>query len=217
MSDFDLFEVNPAFYKPGLTSAGNISIDCPPVKPLDISKVKKLGELLPDYAFYTPAIVHLTVPFTVDPFADFVQEYGTAVQRYSFKSHKQLFKHLIHPNGSDDWNYALFAMPLEHWAAYKTWAGSCAYGDFRKSLLRRVRIQELKVSDPLITTTNIAPELLPVTAFVIESNKGSFYFTESTGGMPSAYYDQAMVYADTADFAQKLLNGDTDPYNVERP
>jgi hypothetical protein len=199
----------PKLVAAGISDGKQLNDEPTQIVDLDLHSAKSLGELLKDYTFYTPALLHLTVPFQVDPFDLFCAEYGQPVTRFSVRFDKPVFAGLTHPTGDTTWNYVLFGLPCEHWEAYQSWIGSCAFDDAQKKLLRRVRIQNLTIRDPL----SAASKAIPVTALVIESNRGSFYYkTDPISWRPTATFDASLVYKDTVDFAEALAAGISNPY-----
>lgn len=208
MSDPDPFDVKPILMTAGVTQAPGASEQAPQKVELDLGKCKSLLELTQDYALYTPALLHLTVPLTFDPFDLFCEEYGSPVSRFVLRFEHPIFTGLVHPDGDASWCYTLEGMEKEHWEAFKSWVGTCAFNDSKRGILRRVRTQELGLHDPLNYHTN---ESIPVTALVIESNKGSFYY-KPTHQLYAAAFDPALVYNDTRDFAEALRKEVNDPY-----
>lgn len=208
MSNPDPLITPPKLVEPGLSDSTLLDADSVPIVTVDPSSVKSLHELAKDYALYTPALLHLTVPFQVDPFDLFCAEYGQPVTRITLRFDKPVFTGLTHPSGDPSWNYVLFGLPHEHWPAYLAWIGSCAFDDSKKQLLRRVRTQDLTIVDPLAP-----PAFVPITALAIESNKGCFYFKiDPITWRVSATFDPNLVYQDTIDFAKALADGNSNPY-----
>ena len=208
----------PDLKKIGITSGGEIGDAAPSPLELRVGAAKALVELEKDFAFYTPALIHLTIPLTFDPFGAFLQEYNKEVKQFSVRFDEQVFKGLIHPNGDESWNYVLFGMEREHWDSYRKWLGTCAFNEPGRKLLRRIRTQEFVIADPLAAESGVHKDLT-ITAFVVESNKGSFYFLH-TGVMgfmdvvhdiPTATFDKD-TYPDTVMFADAINAGESDPY-----
>lgn len=206
----DPFHQPPKLVKPGVSDSKLLGSEPTQIVTMKLGSAKNLHELLSEYQFYTPALLHLTVPLQFDPFDLFCEEYGQPVVRFTAKFDKPLFGGLVHPNGDTSWNYTLFGLPLEHWEAYRAWIGSVAFDDRAKNLFRRVRTQDIHVLDPLGT------ESIPITALVIESNKGAFYY-KMAGHVPCATFDATLLYNDTIGFAEALSKGSSNPYGyVER-
>jgi hypothetical protein len=178
------------------------------------SGATSLIDLTKDFHLFTPALLHLTVPLTVDPFDSFVAERGSPMPRYSFQFEKPIFRGLTHPCGDPLWNYVLFALPHENWAEWIGWVGTVAYNDPKRGLFRRIRTQEINLWDPLDPIASKIPSGTPntvqVTVLAIESNKGSFYMLPDPR-MPTATHNASMVFSDTEAFAKALKDGN-DPY-----
>jgi hypothetical protein len=66
--------------------------------------------------------------------------------------------------------------------------------------------------DPLAKSNGLHPEIIPITALVIETNKGSMYFRTGLNWIPQAVFDDKLVYDDTRDFAEALAKQLSDPY-----
>jgi hypothetical protein len=206
----DPFIKPPELVKEGVSDSQKVQAERTEIVDLDLSTAKSLSELTDDYAFYTPALLHLTVPLQFDPFDLFCQEYNQPVTRFTVRVDKPVFFGLDHPYGDHSWNYVLFGIAREHWDAYRQWMGTLAFNDRSKNLLRRIRTQDLVIRDPVATEY----KALPVTAFVMETNRGSFFFkTDPITGRTSAQFDSAMVFDDTTKFAQALAAGSSNPYN----
>lgn len=173
----------------------------------DCSKLSSLNEVLADYELYTPALMHLSVPLRADPFHDFCVEQNRDVQRWSMFFDKPIFDGLTHPLGDRSWNHVLMAMLKPDWEVYRQWAGTLAFNNSAKGIVQRIRTQDISIGDPLKLG---AEKTIPVTAFVVESNRGSFYFNNNTD-LPTAKFDPALVWRDTVAFAKAIQHGG-DPY-----
>lgn len=168
--------------------------------------------LTADMHLYTPAIVHLSTPLDIDPLDAYFQESGKCFQRYVIVSPVRLFRGLQNPKQQDQhWDFTLHGIPHEEWPGFCSWFGSCVYRT-PDGLIRRVRIQEIAVADP----AEITGDPLPITAFVVESQIGSFYFrrmVQTTDSLYEPYFDRELAYQDTKLLAQALEANPADPYN----
>lgn len=208
----DPFDQKPKLVGPGLAAGPSGSDEAPTPVDLDLKGATSLKTLLADYTFYTPALLHLSTPLTFDPFDVFCSEYGQPVARFTLRFDNPIFSGLVHPLGDASWNYVLFGMENEHWPAYLAWFGTIAFNDSEKGILRRVRSQDLTLLDPLAKANGLQPEPIPVTAFAIDTNKGSFYFKPTLDWRPQAVFDKDYVYDQTIAFANALKDGCSDPY-----
>lgn len=215
----DFLELRSKLKDPGVTqvSASGVT-EAPPTIPLNVEGTSTLKDLLADFSFYSPALLHLTVPLTFDPFDLFCAESEREIQRYSFHNAEAMFGGLVHPTGDVSWNHGLFALRKEDFDLYLKWIGCCAFNDFKRNLLRRVRTQEVTILDPLAKANGKMPLPIPVTMLVIETNVGSFYFkTDVRTWIPCATFDDKLVYADTTAFSEALRIESANPYDfIER-
>lgn len=208
--------MNRELLKPGLSNASKPETDVASPIDLKLGKVTRLIDMLSDMVFYTPALLHLTVPLTYDPFAQFCAEYGQDVQRYTLRFDKPMFTGLTHPSGDTSWNYVLFAIDKPHWEAYSQWLGTCVFKDSGLNRIMRVRLQEGVIADPLAKQGGLSSELLPITCVVIETNIGTFYFQpEPLSCRLQARFDSTAVHQDVLDFAANLDKGSNDPYGAK--
>lgn len=142
--------------------------------PLVLGNAKSLTELLPDYAFFTPAILYLYGGFRDAPLADFVAVH-TGVEFYYHKFSRALFSGLdARSNGDKTWNYALWAVRREYWDAFSAWLINTTLTYAEDQMVARIGEQSLTVADPLANTliygANVAR--VPVSAFGL---RGSHY------------------------------------------
>jgi hypothetical protein len=214
----DFLGLRSSLKEPGVTQVSAPDGNCRPIVPLKVDGISTLKELLVDYQFYTPALLHLTVPLTIDPFDVFCAEIGEDVQRYSLTFDTPLFNGLIHPSGDVTWNHALFCLSNEYFDKYITWIGQCAFNDSSKQLFRRIRTQVITILDPLAKLNNKFASPIKVTALVIESNVGSFYYkADIRTWTPQATFDASVVFEDTKAFGEAINKNASDPYGqVER-
>lgn len=174
-----------------------------------------LSSLAKDLVLYTPALVHLATPLTEDPFDQYCSELGRDVIRYVVNTAQPVLYGLTSPEGDGSWNFCLHALPKEDWPEFRQWFGTCAYFTRADGVLRRVRTQELRVLDP----GQFQPELVSVTAFVLDTNKGSFYFTQIPGqpaGVYTSRFNAAMVHDDTVRMAAAYAAEHNNPYGFVR-
>ena len=185
---------------------------------LKFGQAAALGQLAGEYAFYTPALIHMKIRLMGrNPTAQFIQEYGHEVVPFSTKFDKPIF-HGLTLNGTTAWNHVLFAMSIEHWPAFKDFMGTMAFVDRALKLFARVRTREFAVADPIYFAKAIAlPAQLPtvpITVFCLDTNQGCAWI--EPGAHPlldlPALRTSGKVYPDTAVFAQALFAEEVDPY-----
>jgi len=179
------------------------------IRRLEISKAAKLTDLSERYHFYTPALFYLAVANAPEPFASFVHETGSPAQQMSLSFDKHIFSNV------GDWANVLYAIEEEHWSAYASYMGTVAMRTAAGAIYR-VRFQSLEIPDPLDNT--IEPALVPVTAFAIEANYGSFYFRSFRHNNHVvnivATYDKAIVFEDHQAFTDAFNAQLSDPYKA---
>lgn len=187
---------------------------------LPITSVTKWADLNEEHIFFTPAFLYLTTPLTVDPFVAYTQETGRSLHTGYVRSQKPLFQGLMHPNQDLSYNFTLFTLTKPEWEPFKKWLGTCAWNDSHRGLLRRLRLQDMRVRDEPAMDANPATEMfryVPVVAWCVETNKGSFYFKDPVLGdtlmRPVGFFDKDMVYSDTIAFADALKKDSPNPYN----
>lgn len=201
----------------GVSAPSKVFDDVAAPVELDVLSAKCLNDLTEEYGFYTPALLHLTVPLTYDPFSVFCSEQDEDVARFTVKFVKPVFRGLTHPHGDDSWNYVLFAVAKRHFDKLMSWYGTCAFMDYETKLLRRIRTQNLAIVDPIVDhkLRLLDPAaLVPVTCLVVESTVGNVYFkTDSVQLSPPEVVMDSAVYDDVLSFRNAVLAGSDNPYD----
>jgi len=191
----------------GITKAANLIIEASlPSRLLKAPKtVDSFCCLLADYALFTPALVYLTTPFDVDPFVMYAQETGISLPLEKFTNGKACFGNLYSTTvtSKENWNTVLYALPKEFWPSFCNWFATCAFrtADGR---LRRVRTQEIALHDS-------GCESVPVVAFTVETNEGSFYLQKKES-IFVARFDTELKYNDTILLADAVNREEPNPY-----
>ena len=103
--------------------------------------------------------------------------------------------------------------------------GTVAFTERATGRFYRCRTQSIWINDPLVLLRSVVlPDRCPqveVTAFVVDSNQGSWYFKPRPAGqavnplldLPEVVYD-SQVHLDTAVFAQAIHSEADRPYEV---
>jgi hypothetical protein len=180
-------------------------------KPFPLGQAKSLTELGGSLAFFTPAILFLKIGMHNGPFADFQAEIGKDVPFYHHRFNSQIFKGLESPNGNQEWNHVLFALPSEHSDAFLRFMDSIVMmkenGSGNQPLTVRVGLQALQIEDPLMhDKAVILPPVIPsidITVLGADTNIGMLYMEPGTpaqlcAGSPSPRMQK---------FARDMVNG----------
>lgn len=185
-------------------------------KRLQISKATNLRELADEYAFYTPGLLFSRIPLAPDLTASFIEERGIETIPFTLTVERPIFDGLECPHNHDpSWNYVLYAMEREHWHAFLAYIGTVAINYPAQRTIWRVRTQELLIFDPFgtitLATRPTRDDAVPVTAFVLESDKGCWLFND-LGTRPCAFFDKKMRFPDTAAFTRAIQQEKSNPY-----
>ncbi len=209
-----IFRRNQAPLPVGVSSGGT----CERVEPVQqrkmrIGKLRSLDGVKDEFAFYTPALLHLFGQLTFDPLTEFTRDYGKDPESVSMSFTKPLFRDLV---CGDDlaWNYVLYAMPHEHWDHYRNWLHGVGLFDREKQSFLRIRSVDLAIADPLHLEYQavIQPDVptIAVCGLALETNRGSYYLRKPRD--PLTDLPQAMwlngVYPDTREFAERMFRGE---------
>lgn len=175
-----------------------------------------LGE---NFVFFTPAVLFVTAPVSVDPFEAFCEEFNQGYKQLSMRFDRPVFRGLD-VGGDAEWNHVLYAMPAEAWRAYKSYLGTVAISDMRRRIYR-VRLQDFRIMDPLFSGVAASLDELPIvpcTAICTESNVGSGFMLveESKPWQAPLFSFQAQTrYADTEAFLDAVSKELPDPYGAK--
>lgn len=146
-----------------------------PKTPLPVASAASLGQLLNEYAFFTPAMLYLYTNFRDDPLIDFEYSMGEPVRFYYHKFQRVIFRGLeARSNGNPDWNYVLWAVERPFWPALSDFLVSVVLTDADEQSVYGVGEQTFAMLDPLaaertIIYSNGLP-VIPVTAFGVNGN-----------------------------------------------
>lgn len=222
MTANDPFSPGPKLIPSGMVSGKteDFSEDQIQLRQAPFKKAQSFAETLDDFAFFTPALMYLRMPFYQDPIHVFNMEYGQEVSPISFRFESPILQGLGHPSGDESWNHVLYCLEKEHWEHYKNWMGTVSLSDPRNERLHRIRFQELHMLDPMWYQVSkpfsSSSKVIPVTMFCVETNHGSFFYRQERWpdrlGAPKAVFDEKVQYLDTQAFASAIQDGDTDPY-----
>lgn len=117
--------------------------------PLRIGPAKSLRDLEPEYAFFTPAVLYLYGGFRDAPLADFVHG-NPGAQFFYHKFPRAMFRGLdARSNGDTAWNYVLWAVRRDYWAAFAAWMVGTTLTYAEDKMVIRVAEQAVVVTDPL--------------------------------------------------------------------
>lgn len=183
-----------------------------PQRSFNIGGLRELGGLSREYAFYTPALLHLHAQLTFDPLSEFLKDYKQDVPSLSLTFDTPLFFGLALPDDKS-WNHVLFAMPHDYWPDYQNWLRSLALLNRAEEKLSRVRVSPLEIADPLwLQHATIVPLHVPkitVHALCIETNKDAYYLSQPLNVLSDVPRALRIlrVYKDTIEFASDLLEG----------
>ena len=166
----------------GLSSGGTAeAVDPVQQRRLKIAGYRSLAGVADEFAFYTPAIVHLYGNLTFDPLTEFIRDYGKDAESFSMSFSKPVFSGLD-CEGDESWNYVLYAMPHEHWPHYLNWLQGVGLCDEARKLFLRIRHTELRVADPLQMEYQafVRPDTatIAVHGLALETNAGSYYLNK---------------------------------------
>ena len=184
---------------------------------LPVGQAERLVDLTEEYAFFTPALMHLIIPELPDLVAGYEDETGVPIRVFKYTASTEIFKGLAHKGINHDWDHTLLAVPIEHSPHYQAWVASSSF--IRGDHLFRLRIQDMPIIDPLEAETKplvTIPSLLPVQAFVIDSTVGCIYFEEKiVDGVPVSYTAERRetVLPETAALRDALMQGRSNPYD----
>lgn len=141
---------------------------------LRVGQAKRLAELLPEYAFFTPALLYLKGGFRDTPLADFSHQTGCVY--YYKKFARPIFQGLESDTGDPDWNFVLWACSRSLWPALANFLVSLTLVDPERRNVVGVGEQAMAVADPLLADSNSlvtgVRSLIPVTGFGVNGNCG---------------------------------------------
>lgn len=191
-----------------------------------LSQAASLTDLIKDgYTFYNNALFYLTVRHNLypDPYVAYSTETGDTIKPLGVLSGLMLFNGLINPaDMSLTYNNLLMMMPKTQWDSFEKWLGTAAYSDKEKGRVSRIRMQDIECRDYKLAKLTDEPHMIPripVRAWVIETNHGSFYFkkprTDDPMGRWEATFNKDLVYLDTQFFQQELSKDSPDPYQAK--
>lgn len=185
---------------------------------LSVSSAATLRDLEKDYFCFTPALFYMFVRLNgLEPFADFVQDYGQEVWPFSIQFDRPVFKGL-EVGDNPYWNHTLYFMDREHGIPYVEWMLLNAFLDRENAVLSRVRYRNIWIADALkMSQSAVIPSRMPIVqvmVFCLETSKGNYYIKPGFDpllDLPSLK-TQRTVFKDTAAFASAIWRGDSDPY-----
>lgn len=209
----------------GVSSGPAIYGETPmPPAELQVSQTTFWSHLVQDeaYELFAPGLLYLSTPLPVDPFAAFAQEQGVELKPLVLQADQPLFQGLMHPNGDLSYCFRLWALPRAESRRFHSWLGQVSYHDPGRQLLWMMRPQSIWVRDaPAFGTLLTAPAVptVPVTAWAVETSKGSFFYRHPLRDdwllRWTATYDPAIVYGNTVRFAQALQQDSPNPYGAK--
>lgn len=177
---------------------------------LKLQAAKALQELTGEYAFYTPALLHVFGQLPFDPLTDFQRDVRRDVASFSVRFNLPIFRGLAVPDDAS-WNHVLYAMPREDWPDYLHWLRGVAVLDRAKGCLTKVRVTPIQILDPVAHDYRVGdqPRFVEIHYIGLESNHGSHYLTNPAGNplaKPQAMW-MSQAYRDTCALAEALLSG----------
>ena len=124
-----------------------------------------------------------------------------------------------HPKGPSYWNTVLLAIPRDVYNDVLHVLGSIAVHNPRNNRLARVRTQSLLLRDPISMSAAVMKNndistvpFIKLDALVVETNVGSFVYTDRTPAKWRLEFRPDLVYSDTIDFATAIELGHPSPY-----
>jgi hypothetical protein len=204
---------------PGITyQAQGIPNEVVEARKLRVSSAATLKDLEQDYFCYTPALFYMFVPLNgLEPFTDFVQDYGQQVWPFSIQFNKPVFRGL-EVGKEPYWNHTLYFMEREHGIPFVQWMMQNAFYDRTNNTLARVRYRNIWIADALKMEKSAVlpgkPPIAQVMVFCLETNRGNYYIKpgfDPVLDLPTLK-TQSTVFKDTAAFADAIYRGEADPY-----
>lgn len=206
---------------PGVTYRGEaIPNEVVEARKLRVSSAATLRDLEDTYFCYTPALFYMFVRLNgIEPFVDFVQEYGQQVWPFSIKFDRPVFSGL---NMGDEpyWNHVLYLMEREHGVDYVNWMMLNGFFDREHKVLSRIRYRNIWIADPLYLDKKALiqkrPPIVQIMVFCLETNRGNFYIQpghDTAIDLPRLAV-RSTVYKDTAAFAEAIWRNHPDPYSA---
>lgn len=187
---------------------------------LRVSSATTLRDLEADYFCYTPALFYMFVRLNgIEPFVDFVQEYGKQVWPFSIQFDKPVFRGL-EVGSNPYWNHTLYFMEREHGIPYIKWMMLNAFLDRDSRVLSRVRYRNIWIADAVkLSKSAVLPTKLPIVqimVFCLETNRGNYYIKAGSDPVLDLprLQTQSTVFKDTAAFADAIWRGLPDPYGA---
>jgi hypothetical protein len=206
---------------PGITyQAHGIPNEVVEARTLRVSSATTLRDLEDEYFCYTPALFYLFVRLNgLEPFADFVAEYGRQVWPFTIQLSKPVFRGL-EVGTSSYWNHTLYFMERAHGLPYVEWMTQNAFYDREHNVLSRIRYKNIWIADALqlehSAVVPAKPQLAQIMVFCLETNRGNYYIREAVEPAKTlpVLKTQSTVFKDTAAFADAIWKGFPDPYTA---
>jgi hypothetical protein len=145
---------------------------------LPLGAAKTLSQLVPHYAFFTPAALYLRGGFVDAPLADLLHLVPGLKLFYRKFSHR-LFDGLDAANGDKAWNFALWAVERPHYRAVEDFLVSVTLTYSQDKEVAGIGVQPLAVADALALDHRVPAamaERVPVTAFGLHGSRVQYAF-----------------------------------------
>lgn len=211
----------PRFHAPGLSSGDkDARKERVSVSERKISSAESLLDLSKEFDLFTLGLVFLYVPLNFDLFGQFAYELNSEDAPFSIKLDDPVFSGMTAPNGDPTWNHVLFGYPrrADGGNTFLEWLGRSAFWDPSSSSMIQLRTQSFEIQDVLwrrkIVSMPETPQLVPVTAAILETSWGWYYFNTDgadKGRAPRVRFDKSDTTSAKA-FAVALSQGKADPY-----
>lgn len=189
---------------------------------LRVSSATTLRDLEVDYFCYTPALFYMFVRLNgLEPFTDFVEQYGRQVWPFSIQFERPVFRGL-EVGKESYWNHTLYFMEREHGVPYVKWMMLNAFYDREHHVLSRVRYRNIWIADALKMQQTVVlptrPPIVQIMVFCLETSRGNYYVKPGVDPMLDlpALKTQSTVFKDTAAFADAIWKRHPDPYSVSQ-
>lgn len=154
--------------------------------PLPMTEAKSLAEMVGDFVFFTPAILYRFAEFTDAVLIDFVTKFGRC-DFYWVKLDFNIFQGL-ELGYDEDWNRALWAIPLEKWNQFVDFMCSAWFVDSWKEKIEAIALQRFVIVDPVALSKAYAVQRLSIFAFGIRGSLNNIYFAFPSGKLPQVTF-----------------------------